>query len=220
MTATSELQKALSNPGTLAAGRFLSDGRTAEFQANVEGLSREVGGMASQFAASISMLLGTFSASYSVLSQIPLVPLHGWTYSGGSMTSVIERDLWSMLDTQQSSFRRPEPAREKTLHELVSLHGVRLAAYYAPDGSTIAHEQTIPLSHEMRATATQIVASVVATMRGLAMAFTRLSGQRWAPFGVLIYSGGDWTIAASGTRWLLADAGECQLLELYQALPW
>jgi roadblock/LC7 domain-containing protein len=37
---------------------------------------------------------------------------------------------------------------------------------------------------------------------------------------VLIYSGGDWTIAASGTRWVLADAGECSVEQIYQALPW
>ncbi|MGH7823113.1 MAG: DUF2173 family protein, partial [Candidatus Binatia bacterium] len=151
---------------------------------------------------------------------IAFVPFHGWIYSGGDMTSVVEGDAWSILRTEASSFRRPEPVREKTLHELLSMPGVKLAAYYAPDGAVIAHEQSMPLSHELRATATQIVASVVATAKGLAMAFSRLSTQSWTPFRILVYSGGDWTIAASGTRWVLADAGECSVEEIYRALPW
>jgi roadblock/LC7 domain-containing protein len=219
MPATKELENALAKAGTLAAGRFTADGRLVEYRANVE-ISQELAGMASQFAATVSMLLSTFSASYSVLSGIPLVPFHGWMYSGGDMTSMIEGGLWSIIRTEASPFRRAEPVREQTLHELLSLQGVKLAAYYAPDGGIIAYEQAMPLSHELRETATQIVASVVATSKGLAMAFSRLSQQPWTPYGVLIYSGGDWTIAASGTRWVLADAGECSVEEIYRALPW
>lgn len=219
MPATKALESTLAKPGTLAAGRFTAEGKLVEYRANVE-LREELAVISSQFAATLSMLLGTFSASYSVLSGIPLVPFHGWTYSGGDMTSVVEGDLWSILRTEASSFRRPAPVREKALHELLSLHGVKLAAYYASDGGIIAHEQSMPLSHELRATATQIVATVVATSKGLAMAFSRLSKQSWTPFASLIYSGGDWTIAASSTRWILADAGECSVEEIYRALPW
>jgi roadblock/LC7 domain-containing protein len=168
----------------------------------------------------MSMLLATFSASYSVLSGIPIVPLHGWIYSGGDMTSFIQGDLWSLMRTEASSFRPREPVREKPLHELLSLSGVKLAAYYAPDGTIIAHQQSFALSRELRETATQIVAAVVGTAKGLAMAFSRLSKESWTPYRILIYSGGDWMIAASGTRWVLADAGECSVEDIYQALPW
>ena len=219
MAPTEALDKALTTPGTLAAGRFTPDGKLSAYRSNVE-VSEELAAIASQFAATVSMLLRTFSASYSALSGIPLVPLHGWIYSGGEMTSVVEADLWSILQTDASSFRRPAPVHERTLSDLLSLHGVKLAAYYAPDGGIIAHEQSIALSHELRATATQIVATVVATAKGLAMAYSRLSKQSWTPFGVLVYSGGDWTIAASGTRWVLADAGEVNVPEIYRALPW
>jgi roadblock/LC7 domain-containing protein len=219
MPSTNELETTLAKPGALAVGRFTPDGRLLEHRGNVD-VSEQLAGMASHFAATVSMLLGTFSASYSVLSGIPLVPFRGWIYSGGDMTSVIEGDLWSILRTEESSFRRPEPAREKTLHELLSLSGVKLAAYYTPDGAVIAHAQSMPLSQELRATATQIVAAVVGTCKGLAMAYSRLSQQSWTPYRTLIYSGGDWTIAASGTRWLLADAGECSVEEIYRALPW
>lgn len=219
MSSTKELESTLAKPGALAAGRFTADGKLVEYRANVE-VSADLAAMASHFAATVSMLLGTFSASYSVLSGIPLVPFRGWIYSGGEMTSVIEGDLWSIIRTEASSFRRPEPVREKTLHELVALPGVKLAAYYAPDGGIIAHTQSMPLSQDLRATATQIVATVVATCKGLAMAYSRLSKQSWTPYATLIYSGGDWTIAASGTRWLLADAGECSVEEIYRALPW
>lgn len=219
MGATEALETTLARPGTLAVGRFTADGKLVEYRATLD-VSEDLARMASQFAATMNMLLGTFSASHSVLSGIPLVPFHGWIYSGGEMTAVIEGDLWSILRTEASPFRRPESVREKTLHELLSLHGVRLAAYYAPDGAIIAHEQSMPLSHELRATATQIVASVVATAKGLAMAFSRLAKQAWTPYGILIYTGGDWSIAASGSRWVLADAGECNIDEIYRALPW
>ncbi|MGH7820522.1 MAG: DUF2173 family protein [Candidatus Binatia bacterium] len=219
MMATNELEDRLAKPGTLATGRFSADGKLLEYRANMD-VSQELAAMASQFAATVSMLLGTFSASYSVLSGIPLVPLHGWIYSGGEMTSVIEADLWSIIRTDASSFKRSEPIREKTLDELLSVAGVKLAAYYAPDGGIIAHAQSMPLSQELRATATEIVATVVATCRGLAMAFSRLSKEPWTPYRILIYTGGDWTIAASGTRWVLADAGECSVEEIYRALPW
>ena len=53
----------------------------------------------------------------------------------------------------------------------------------------------MPLSQDLRATATQIVASVVGTVKGLAMAYARLAEQTWTPYRVLIYSGGDWTVA-------------------------
>jgi len=220
MAAPNELENALAKAGTVAVGRFLSDGKLVDYRAGGAPVSQDLAEIASQFAATVSMLLRTFSASYSVLSGIPLVPVQGWIYSGGEMTSVVDREIWSILRTDASSFRRTPPPREKTLNELISLHGVRLAAYYSRDGAIVAHEQSMPLSQELRATATEIVSSVVATATGLAKAFSRLSEQPWTPFGTLIYSGGDWTIAASGTRWLLADAGECSIEEIYRALPW
>ena len=219
MAGTDALENALARPGTLAAGRFTPDGRLVEHRANVE-ITDELAAITSQFAATVTMLLRTFAASYSVLSQIPLVPFHGWIYSGGDMTGVVEGDLWSVIRTANSSFRRPEPLRERTLHGLLELPGVKLAAYYAPDGELIAHEQSLALSHELRTTATEIVATVVATATGLAMAFSRLSREPWTPYGILVFSGGDWAIAASGTRWVLADAGECSIEEIYRALPW
>jgi roadblock/LC7 domain-containing protein len=219
MPAVQALENTLAKPGTVAAGRFSPDGRLVEYRAN-RGLSPETAAMTSQFAATVSMLLGTFSASYSVLSGIPLVPFHGWIYSGGEMTSAVEDGVWTILETKESGFRRPEPRQEKPLHELLSLHGVKLAAYYAPDGAIIAHEQSMPLAHELRETATGIVASVVGSVTGLSMAYSRLAKQPWIPFGILIYSGGDWTVAATRTRWVLADAGECSVPEIYGALPW
>jgi roadblock/LC7 domain-containing protein len=220
MATTQELESNLAKPGAVATGRFTPDGRLVEKRAKSAEVTDELAGIASQFAATLSMVLRTFSASYSVLSGIPLVPFHGWIYSGGEMTSVVQNDVWTILRTDQSSFRRPQPVGEKTLQELLACHGVKLAAYYAPDGRLIAHAQSIPHSQELRATATQIVASVVNTASGLGMAFSRLGKQDWTPYNALIYSGGDWTIAASGTRWVLADSGECRGEQIYQALPW
>lgn len=220
MAATQELEGNLARPGAVATGRFTADGRLVEKRAKSADVTDELAGVASQFAATLGMVLRTFSASYSQLSGIPLVPFHGWIYSGGEMTSVVQNDVWTILRTADSSFRQTEPAAEKTLAGLLACHGVKFAAYYHPDGEMIAHAQAMPLSQDLRATATQIVASVVGTVKGLAMAYSRLAEQPWTPFRVLIYSGGDWTVAASGTRWVLADAGECSVEQIYQALPW
>jgi len=220
MATTQELEKNLERAGAVAAGRFTADGRLVEQRAKSAEVTDQLAGIASQFAATLGMVLRTFTASYSELSGIPLVPFHGWIYSGGEMTSVVQNDVWTIYHTESSSFRRPEPVVERTLSGLIACHGVKLAAYYSPDGQIVAHVQTIPHSQDLRATATQIVASVVGTARGLGMAYSRLAKQSWTPFRSLIYSGGDWTIAATGTRWLLADAGECNVDEIYQALPW
>jgi len=220
MATTQELEKNLARPGAVAAGRFTADGRLVEKVAKSAEVTDELAPDDAVFAATLGMVLRTFSASYSELSGIPLVPFHGWIYSGGEMTSTIQNDVWTIYHTENWSFRRPEPVAEKTLQELIACHGVKLAAYYSPDGQIVAHAQTIPHSQDLRATATQIVASVVGTAKGLGMAYSRLAKQSWTPFHSLIYSGGDWTIAASGTRWLLADSGECSVDQIYQALPW
>jgi len=220
MATTQELESALGRPGAVAAGRFTADGRLVEKLSKSPDVTDDLAGIASQFAATMGMVLRTFSASYSVLSGIPLVPFHGWIFSGGEMTAVIQNDLWTMLHTDDSSFARPDSPTEKTLQQLLACNGVKLAAYYTPDGRLIAHAQSMPLSHELRESGTQIVASVVNTADGLSTAFGRLANNRWSPFGILMYSGGDWTIAATKTRWLLADAGECSIDEIYQAMPW
>jgi roadblock/LC7 domain-containing protein len=220
MATTQELEGNLARPGAVATGRFTADGRLLEKRAKAAEVTDELAGVASQFAATTSMVLRTFSASYSQISGIPLVPFHGWIYSGGDMTSVIQNDVWTILRTKDSSFRERDAIGEKTLAGLLACHGVRFAAYYQPGGEIVAHAQSMPLSHDLRVTATQIVASVVGTVKGLAMAYSRLAKQPWTPFRVLIFSGGDWTVDASGTRWVLADAGECSVDEIYQALPW
>jgi len=220
MATTQELESALARPGAIATGRFTADGRLVEKRSKSADVTDELAGIASQFAATLSMVLRTFSASYSVLSGIPLVPFHGWIFSGGEMTSVIQNDLWTMFRTKESSFARPESPTEKTLQQLLACHGVKVATYYSLDGKVIAHAKSIALSQELREAGTEIVASVVNTASGLAGAFSHLAKNKWSPIEILIYSGGDWTIAATKTRWVLADAGECNIDEIYQAMPW
>ena len=220
MATTQELESNLARPGAVATGRFTADGRLVEKRAKSADVTDDLAGVASQFAATLGMVLRTFSASYSQLSGIPLVPFHGWIYSGGEMTSMVQNDVWTIFRTADSAFHESAPAEEKTLAGLLACHGVKLAAYYQPGGELVAHAQSMPLSQDLRVTATQIVASVVGTVKGLAMAYARLAEQTWTPYRVLIYSGGDWTVAASSTRWVLADAGECSVEQIYQALPW
>jgi roadblock/LC7 domain-containing protein len=204
-------------PGTLAVGGFSNDGKLVDFRAT-ENVSRDLGAMASQFAATVAMLMGTFGASFSELSRLEMVPFYGWLYTGGEMSSVIQGNRWALLRTDQSQLRVPDPPREPTLDALLAMPGVRFAAYYTPDGNEIAHAQTISFDRPLHRTMTEIVASGTATFRGLATAFTHLTKASWGPPKVWVYSGGDWTVAASDCCWVLGEAGEAEITDLHRAL--
>jgi roadblock/LC7 domain-containing protein len=213
----SKLGELLAKPGALAVGEFNRDGKMVGFQSR-QGVPKELGAMASQFAATIEMLMGTFGASFSELTRLPLVPFHGWLYSGGQRTSTIQARLWTIYETSASGYCPPDVDEAVGLEELLELPGVCLAAYYTPDGTEIACKQTLGFDRALRATMTELVASGTATFRGLSTAFGHLSKAPWGPTKVWIYSGGDWMIAASPTCWLLAEAGEGDVTELHAAL--
>lgn len=213
----SKLGALVAKPGALAAGEFSRDGKLVAFESR-EGVSKELGAMASQFAATIEMLMGTVGASFSEITGLPLVPFHGWLYTGGERTSTIQARIWTIYETSASPYRAPDLEEAPGLESLLALPGVGLAAYYAPDGNEIACKQTLGFDRELRGTMTELVASTTAAFRGLALAFGHLARAPWAPAKLWIYSGGDWTIAASPTCWLLAEAGDADLVELHGAL--
>jgi len=204
-------------PGTLATGGFGHDGRLSDYQPNAP-LGEAVGIMASQFAATIEMLMGTFGATFSELTRLEMVPFYGWVYSGGDMSAVIQRGRWALLRTAESDFRAPTADEDPLLSQLIERPGVRFAAYYTADGKEIAHTQSIGFERSVHRTVTEIVASGTATFRGLATAFSHLTKSPWGPPRVWIYSGGDWTIAANETCWVLGEAGVAEVLELHHVL--
>lgn len=203
--------------GTVAVGRFTLEGKLVEYQSG-ENLPEEAAAAASQFAATIVMLMGTFGATFSELTRLPMVPFYGWLYSGGEMSSMIQGDRWALMRTEQSQFRVKAGEDDPQLGSLLEQPGVRFAAYYAPDGNEIAHAQTIGFARELHRNVTEIVASGTATFRGLGAAFSHLTKTPWAPPKVWIYSGGDWIVAASGSCWVLGEAGEADVLALHGAL--
>ena len=204
-------------PGTLAVGGFTNDGKLVDFRSG-DDVSRDLGPMASQFAATIAMLMGTFGASFSELTRLQMVPFYGWLYSGGEMSSVIQGNRWAILRTGESPLRIPDPPQETTLEALLAIPGVRFAAYYSPDGREIAHVQTLSFDRALHRTVTEMVASATTTFRGLATAFSHLTKTSWTPPKVWVFSGGDWTIAASDCCWVLAEAGEAEIADLHRAL--
>ncbi len=174
--------------------------------------------MACQFAATVRMFLGTMAASFSHLTELPVVPYQGFIFSGGEMTSVIRQESWAIVETDASEFAAVGDGVERGLEDLLRLSGVRFAAYYAPDGSEIACKQTIGFARDVRATATQLVASTATAMHGLATAFSHLSQARWTPVHAWLYAGGDWMMAVSPCCWVLAEAGEAEPDEILRAV--
>jgi roadblock/LC7 domain-containing protein len=211
------LDDLIGKPGTLAVGGFGPDGQLVDFHPP-SGAPAAIGPMASQFAATVEMLMGTFGATFSELTGLAMVPFYGWVYSGGEMTSVIQARRFALLRTADSEFRCDAGGDGPLLADLLTRPGVRLAAYYAPDGKEIAHAQSIELERDVRRTLTEIVGSCSTTFRGLATAFSHLTKTPWSPPRVWVYSGGDWSIAASDCCWVLGEAGEAGVLDLHHAL--
>jgi roadblock/LC7 domain-containing protein len=211
------LERTIGKGGTVAVGEFTPDGRVVAYKSN-EAFSADLATMASQFAATVRMFLTTMAASFSHLTGLPLVPYQGFIFSGGDMSSVIRQDHWAIVRTAQSELTPRAGAAERRLEELARLPGVRLAAYYANEIGEIECRQSMSLSPEVRATATEIVASTTSALRGLATAFEHLSATRWTPVKGWLYAGGDWVIGASPCCWLLAHSGEAETHELHRAV--
>ena len=211
------LDRTIGKAGTVAVGEFSPEGKLVGFKSK-EGFSPELAAMASQFAATVRMFLGTMAASFSHLTELPLVPYQGFIFSGGDMSSVIRQESWAIVQTRESELAPAGDAVERDLEDILKIPGVRFAAYYAPDGGVIACKQTIGFAPDVRATATQLVASSTAALLGLATAFSHLSKASWTPVHAWLYAGGDWVVAVSPCCWILAEAGEAETQELYRAL--
>src|ERR1051326_2202022 len=122
--------------GTIAVGEYAKDGRLVAYKSNGP-FSADVAGMASHFSATVRMFLGTVAASFSHLTNLPLVPYQGFIYSGGDMSSIIRQDAWAILRTAESDLRPPPDAAQRGLEDLVALSGGRFAGYYGTDGAEI-----------------------------------------------------------------------------------
>jgi roadblock/LC7 domain-containing protein len=211
------LDRTIGQAGTVAVGEFTPDGKLVAYK-SIEAFSPDLAMMASQFAATVRMFLSTMGASFSHLTDRPLVPYHGFIFSGGEMSSVIRQDHWAIVRTSESELQPPKSAAEPGLEDHLRLSGVRLAGYYTAEGGEIACKQTIGFSPEVRATATQLVASTTVAFHGLATAFGHLSKSSWTPVKAWLYAGGDWVIAAGRCCWILAEAGEAETDQLYRAV--
>jgi roadblock/LC7 domain-containing protein len=213
------LDRTLGKAGTVAVGEFTPDGKLVAYKSN-EAFSADLAMMTSQFAATTRMFLSTVAASFSHLTELPMVPYHGFIFSGGEMSSVTRQDHWAIVRTGESEFKpaNKDDAVEPGLEDLLRLSGVRFAGYYGADGNEIACKQTIGFSPQVRATATQLVGSTTTAFRGLATAFSYLSKSSWTPVKAWLYAGGDWVIAASQCCWVLAEAGEAETDQLYRAV--
>jgi roadblock/LC7 domain-containing protein len=214
----SALDASLRSPGAIAVGQYSADGRLIAYKSNEPAFTKELAIAACQYTATARMFLTTLAASFSQLTQLPMVPFNGFIYSGGDMSGILQADRWRFVRTNDSELRSTRTGAGLDLEELLALPGVRLAGYYTADGNEIACKQTLGLAPEAHATAAQLVASTTAALRGMGTAFSFLSGATWAPFKTWLYSGGDWVAVANQNCWILAEAGESDPQALHVAL--
>jgi len=211
------LDRTIGKAGTVAVGESSPERNRVGVKAK-ERFSPELAAMASQFAATLRMFPGSMAAWFCPVPELPLVPYPGFLFSGAGVASVIRQENWAIVQTRESELAPAGDAVERGLEDILKIAGVRFAAYYSPDGGVIACKQTIGFAPDVRATATQLVASSTAALLGLATAFSHLSKASWTPVHAWLYAGGDWVVAVSPCCWILAEAGEAETQELYRAL--
>ena len=183
------LERTIGKAGTVAVGQFTPDGKLVAYKSN-EAFSAELAMMTSQFAATTRMFLSTVAASFSHLTELPLVPYHGLIFSGGDMSSVIRQDHWAIVRTSESEFMPSKGAAEPGLEDLLRaarrplrrlLHRRRRrdrlqADDRLPPGRCVPRR---PSSSPRRRSA----------FHGLATAFSHLSKSSWTPVKAWLYAG-------------------------------
>lgn len=216
------LDDLLKIPGTVAVGEATADGQLMAYKATMP-LSPELAATASKFTATMTMIFEALASSYSEMGEMSWVPQGGWMYSGGDWTVAVSGSQWSLVKTAEATFSKlydPTTAAAKTatLDDMLKLKGAVLAGEYAVDGTLVGYKATMDVPPELAAMAAQFCAAISMMCRTLGGTFAGLSKLTWLPAHGWMYSGGDWTIAVSGSYWTMVQTAEADFSELYVAL--
>ncbi|MGH7962111.1 MAG: DUF2173 family protein [Candidatus Binatia bacterium] len=216
------LDDLLKIPGTVAAGESTPDGQLVDYRATME-MSPELAATAAKFITTMTMIYEALASAYSEVGEMSWVPQGGWMYSGGEWTVAVSGSHWSICNTAESAFSQlydPTTAAAKTasLGDMLSLGGAVAAGEYSVDGKSVGHKATLDMPPELAAMAAQFCAAITMMFRTLSAIYTGLSKMTWLPAHGWLYSGGDWTIAVSGSYWTMVRTAEADFNELYAAL--
>jgi len=116
------------------------------------------------------------------------------------------------------SHKGPRIKRTIDLDALMQIEGVIATGEFTPDGKLIDFRSKIELSAEVAAMCAELCAPVNVMFETLAEQFMRFSEMNWSPQKGWAYSGGDWTIAVSGSRGVFVETAKADFNLLFGML--
>lgn len=104
------------------------------------------------------------------------------------------------------------------LNELMQIEGVIATGEFTPEGKLLNFRSKIDMSAEVAGMCAELCAPVSVMFETLAEQFMRFSNMNWSPQKGWAYSGGDWTIAVSGTRGVFVETAKTDFNLLFRLL--
>jgi roadblock/LC7 domain-containing protein len=107
-----------------------------------------------------------------------------------------------------------------SLDDLLKIDGVAIAFEFTADGKCSSYKANMNVSDEMAAMIAQFCATVTMNFNTLAGAFTKMSGQNWAPQQGWAYASGEWTacIGGGGYRGVFVQTAKADFNKLFTSL--
>jgi roadblock/LC7 domain-containing protein len=116
------------------------------------------------------------------------------------------------------SHKGPKTKRTIDLDALMQIEGVIATGEFTPDGKLIDFRSKSDMSAEVAGMCAELCAPVSVMFETLAEQFMRFSEMNWSPQKGWAYSGGDWTIAVSGTRGVFVETAKADFNLLFRML--
>lgn len=113
---------------------------------------------------------------------------------------------------------RKGKGRNIDIDELMAIEGVIATGEFTPDGKLVDFRSKMEMSAEVAGMCAELCAPVNVMFETLAEQFMRFSNMNWSPQKGWAYSGGDWTIAVSGTRGVFVETAKTDFNLLFKVL--
>jgi roadblock/LC7 domain-containing protein len=116
------------------------------------------------------------------------------------------------------SHKGPRTKSAIDLDALMQIDGVVAAGEFTQEGKLIDFRSSIDMSADAAAMCADLCAPVSVMFETLAEQYMRFSGMNWAPPKGWAYSGGEWTVAVSGTRGVFVQTAKTDFNRLFHML--